>query len=381
MTDNTFDVIVVGVGAMGSAACYALAKAGARVLGLEQFAIPHDLGSSHGGSRMIRLYYYEHPDFVPLLRRAYAAWREAEAESGQRVLTCTGGLYFSRPEDELVAGSLRSARENDLPHELLSREEIGRRYPQFTPPDDVVGLYEPSAGYLRPEACISMYTDLAVRHGARVHGHEPVTAWSADAHGVTVTTPRETYRAGRIVFTSGAWTSRLVRDLGVPLRVTRQVQGWVQPQRPEWFGEGDFPVWAYADGAAFHYGFPLIAGMPGLKVAEHSEGDPTTPETVDRTPSERDHQTFRGAIRRLLPAADGPLVAMRVCLYTNSPDHFFILDRLPGPHSGLVTVACGFSGHGFKFASVVGEILRDLALRGHTDLPIDFLRLSRFARG
>ena len=376
--DERFDVIVVGVGGMGSAACYHLARrGGVRVLGLEKFNITHDRGSSHGYSRMIRTAYYEHPDYVPLLHRSFALWKQLEDESLQKILHLTGGLYLGREDGEIIAGSLASSRQHNLSYELLSPRELLSQYPQFLIPDDCLGFYEYQAGYLVPELAIGAHVDLAMRHGAEIHGNEPVLSWHADGAGVTVTTPRQTYAADKIVFCGGPWTDKLLADLGVPLVVTRQVLGWVQPLRRDYFQLGVLPVWAIdnADGT-LHYGFPLIPDSPGLKIAHHAPGTPTDPDAIDRTPHPQDEQTFRPALRRFLPDADGPLVSLRICMYTSTPDKHFILDR--HPLHGRVVIACGFSGHGFKFCPVIGEALADLALHDKSDLPIGFLGLSRF---
>ena len=372
-----FDVIVVGIGAMGSSACHHLARRGVRVLGLEQFDIPHALGSSHGSSRMIRLAYYEHPDYVPLLKRAYALWDQLEAESGQKLLYRTGGIYMGPGDGEIVGGALRSAKDHQLAHELLDRDELGRRHPQFNVPDDWVALYEPEAGFLRPEAVISAYAESALRAGAELHGREPVLEWSADAKGVTVVTSTGNYHAERLIFCGGPWSGRLVRDLGVELRVTRQVLGWVWPKEPDLFALGRLPVWAidHLDGS-IHYGFPMMSDVPGFKLAHHAPGSVTDPDTVARDPQPGDEETFRPILRKMIPAADGPLLSMKVCMYTNSPDGHFILDR--HPNYERVTIACGFSGHGFKFASVMGEILADVSVTGATRHPVHFLRLKRF---
>src|SRR4051794_32856335 len=374
---NRYDVIVVGVGAMGSSACCHLARRGARVLGLEQFDIPHARGSSHGQSRMIRKAYYEHPDYVPLLRRAYELWDELGQAAGEELLHRTGGLYLGPPDGGLVGGSLRSAREHGLAHELLDRPHLAARFPQFRVPADWVGLYETDAGWLPPERVVAAYANEALKAGAELHGNEPVAAWSADATGVTVTTDRGQYRADRLIFCGGPWTSRLVADLGIPLVVTRQVMAWVSPPNREPFQPGRLPVWAigHPDGS-LHYGFPMHPDSPGFKLAHHTPGTPTDPDNVARLPQPGDEQTIRPALARFLPDADGPLLALRGCLYTNSPDHHFILDRHPTHER--VTVACGFSGHGFKFASVVGEVLGDLAVKGSTNLPAQFLGLARF---
>jgi len=377
-TTPVFDVIVIGIGAMGSSACHHLARKGARVLGLEQFDIPNALGSTHGSSRMIRLAYYEHPDYVPLLKRAYALWDELEVESGQKLLYRTGGLYMGPRDGEIIGGSLRSARQHHLAHELLDRDELRRRFPQFEVPDNWVALHEPEAGFLRPEAVISSYAELALRAGAELHGREPVIEWNADGKGVRVVTSRAEYQADRLIFCGGPWSGRLIRDLGVELRVTRQVLGWVWPKKPELFALGRLPVWAidHLDGT-IHYGFPMMNDVPGFKVAHHAPGETTDPDRVARDPQPGDEETFRPILRQMIPAADGPLLSMKVCMYTNSPDGHFILDR--HPKHERVTIACGFSGHGFKFASVIGEVLADIAQGGSTTLPAAFLGLGRFA--
>jgi sarcosine oxidase len=372
-----FDVIVIGVGGMGSAACYQFARRGFRVLGLEQFDIPHDNGSSHGHSRMIRTAYYEHPDYVPLLQRAFTLWRQLEEESQLKLLHVTGGIYMGFANGEVVAGSLASSRQHNLPFELLTRDELGRRFPQFHVPDDHVGFYEYSAGFLIPELCISAHVDLAIRNGATIHTNERVLHWEAGSTSARVTTARDTYEAAHLVFCGGAWSEELLRDLGVPLIVTRQVLGWVQPLRRELFELGVMPVWAIdnLDGSLY-YGFPIQDEAAGVKIAHHAPGPRTDANSIDRSPTIEDEQSFRPAVKRFLPAADGPLLSMRICMYTNSPDHHFIIDR--HPKHERVTFACGFSGHGFKFASVVGEALADLALHGRSELPLTFLGTSRF---
>ena len=377
LMSSSYDVIVVGAGAMGASACRHLAGRGLRVLGLEQFGIPHGLGSSHGSSRLFRMAYFEHPDYVPLLRRARDLWRKWEEESGQSLLSQIGGLYMGPPSSGLIAGSLAAARQHALPHEALDCAEIGARFPQFHLPDNYLALYEPQAGFVRPELAVAVAAGLALRDGADIHGHEPVTHWRADAHGVTVHTPQAVYGAERLMFCGGPWSGRLVQELGVELAVTRQVMGWAWPRLPELFTPDKLPTWAIeqADGT-FHYGVPMLPDVPGVKIARHGRGTPTDPDTVARQPLPGDEDDFRPALRRFLPDADGPLTSLRVCLYTNSPDGHFILDHHPAHPN--VLLACGFSGHGFKFMPVIGEALADLAQWGATELPVGFLGLSRF---
>lgn len=374
---RNFDVIVVGLGAMGSAVCYHLAQRGVRVLGLEQFDIPHTQGSSHGFSRMIRLAYFEHPDYVPLLRQAYLLWHRLEAETSQKIIHITGGLYMGGPDSDVLEGSLRSVTQHNLPHELLSRGELARRFGQFELPDDYRGLYDHTAGLILPEQAISSHCEMALRHGAELHGHEPVVAWEANGTSVSVRTRRDKYHADHLVMCCGAWTGKMMRDLGVQLTVTRQVMGWVWPKRPERFELGTLPAWLieHPDGTS-HYGFPMLRGNPGFKVACHKRFLPTDPDTVSGDVNDADEQTFRPLLKDYIPEADGPLLSLRVCMYTNTPDLHFIVGF--HPQYSNVTMACGFSGHGFKFAAVIGQALADLAAGGKTALPIGFLSIDRF---
>lgn len=381
---RTFDTIVLGTGAMGSAACFHLARRGVKVLGLEQFGIPHALGSHHGDTRMIRLCYYEHPDYVPLLRRAYALWEELENHSAQRLLHMTGGIYMGPESSEFVNGTVHAAKLHSLEHELIPRQEIARRFPQFHVPDDFVGVWEPNAGFLLPEKVVAAHAVLAMRHGAELHGHEPAIEWKADAGGVTVRTAKDTYSARHLVICGGAWSDQLRMQVSSPLTVTRQVLGWVQPKKPELFAHGVLPVWAidHVDGTQ-HYGFPMLEGeafgsaRPGFKIAHHWHGPATSADTINRLPQAEDENDFRPTLRAMIPDADGPLLSMAICMYTCSPDSHFIIDTIGAGRN--VTYACGFSGHGFKFASVIGEVLADLALEGKTAHPIGFLSPQRFA--
>jgi sarcosine oxidase len=374
---ETYDVIVIGVGTMGAAACCHLARRGARVLGLERFSIPHARGAHHGHSRVIRMAYFEHPDYVPLLGRAYHNWRQLERDSGQRILYQTGGLYLGRPDSEAIAGSLGAMKQHGLEHEELTRRQVLERFPMFRVPEGFVGLWEPVTGFVLPEQAVSSFAMQALEHGAELHGQEPVLDWSPDG---VVRTSRGVYHGKQLVFCGGAWTNRLVQDLGVPLVVTRQVLGWVWPRNPELFALGRLPVWMIETGAGGqHYGFPMMPDRPGLKLALHLPASPTDPDAVVREPLPGDEATFRPVLRDFIPQADGPLLSLETCLYTNSPDSHFIIDR--HPRHANVTLACGFSGHGFKFASVVGEVLADLALVGRTSLPISLFSLRRFGAG
>jgi sarcosine oxidase len=363
----TFDVIVIGLGGMGSAAAAHLAARGQRVLGLERFGAAHDRGSSHGGSRIIRQSYFEDPAYVPLLRRAYELW----AELDPALLTFTGGLYLGRPATPTVAGSMRAAREWDLPHELLDAAEIRRRFPTMNPDDDEVGLYETAAGFVRPELTVAAHLRVAAQHGAELHVEEPVLSWSATPGGVRVTTAVGRYTAGRLVICPGAWAPQLLADLGVRLTVERQVQYWFQPTG----GVGPFtpdrhPVYIHEDGDGTQiYGFPALDGLDGgAKVAFFRRGAETTPEALDREVHADEIAAMASHARRLLPTLPGRFLSAVPCMYTVTPDHHFVIATHPAHEE--VTVACGFSGHGFKFVPVVGEILADLAVDGATRHPI-----------
>ena len=365
-----FDVVVIGLGGMGSAAAAHLAARGQRVLGLERFGPAHDRGSSHGGSRIIRQAYFEDPAYVPLLRRSYELFEQLEADSGSDLLTITGGLYLGRPDTPTVAGSLRAAEEWDLPHEVLDAAAIRRRFPTFSPTFGEVGLYEAVAGFVRPEATVTAHLQLATRNGADLRFEEPATEWTADGDGVRVTTAAGTYTAGRLVICPGAWAPELLADLGVPLTVERQVMYWFQPHG----GVAPFtpdrqPVWIHGAEDLQLYGFPAIDGPGGgVKAAFFRRGEVCTPETIDREVHREEAAFIALQLRALLPTMPDRLLAAVACMYTTTPDQHFVIAN--HPRHEQVTVACGFSGHGFKFVPVVGEILADLALTGSTDHPI-----------
>lgn len=372
------DAIVVGLGAHGSAATYHLAKRGLHVLGIERFSRGHTLGSSGGLSRIIRLSYYEHPDYVPLLRRAWQLWRDLERESGETLLTQTGGLYLGPPEGQLVPGALRSAQEHRLPHEVLDAKELRRRFPTFVIDDDWIGLLEPQAGWLAPELCIETHLRLAERHGATLRFDEPAQSWERDGAGVLVRTARGVYRAERLVLTAGAWMSDLLPALAPHLWVERNVLFWFEPrENVESFAK--LPVWIAEDvvrpqgvpAYRLYYGFPYDPEH-GFKLAGLHFGDRVDPNTVEREPRGLDEERVRTFLRRRIPLADGQRRLAKVCMYTNSPDTFFIIDRMPNVP---VVYASACSGHGFKFASVIGELLADMTTRG-ANAP-GFLNSSR----
>jgi sarcosine oxidase len=364
-----YDVIVIGLGGMGSAAAFHLADRGQKVLGLEKFTPAHDKGSSHGGSRIIRQSYFEDPAYVPLLLRAYELWAELAQESGEEVYRITGGLFIGRKDSTTVAGSLKASQQWSLPHEVLDAAQVKSRFPQFDLNDDEVALFEAAAGFARPELTVQAHIDLAVKRGATLQFGETVQSWSEDGDGVTVTTDKGTYTAGQVVICPGAWAPGLLEQFGVPIVVERQVLYWFDPIG----GTAPFenhPIFIHeaADGMQ-DYGFPAIDGPTGgVKVAFFRKGQECTPETIDRTVYPGEIDAMRARVCETLPALDGDCLDSATCMYSNTPDEHFVIAR--HPDAANVTVACGFSGHGFKFVPVVGEILADLATTGRTDHPI-----------
>jgi sarcosine oxidase len=379
----SYDVIVIGVGSMGSAACYYLAKSGAKVLGIEQFSIPHENGSHAGQSRIIRKAYFEHPDYVPLLERAYHNWKQLEDEAETQLYFPTGLLYAGKPEGILIKGVKESVKQYNIHVEQLNNSETKSRFPSFTIPKDFEILFEPNAGLLTPERCILSFTELAIKAGATIHTHEELLNWKQEGSFITVQTNKYSYSCKKLIVTTGAWTSHVIALLQQQLAVTRQVLAWSIPQQWEDFTLGNFPCWLIDDAEqpGMYYGFPIlpvsqVGGPIGLKAAYHYPGKPTAANHVDKVITKSESEELVNSVRRYLPTGFDAIHLLKTCLYTNTPDENFIIDFLP--ENNNVVVAAGFSGHGFKFASVVGEVLSDLVWKGETTLPIGFLNMKRF---
>jgi sarcosine oxidase len=372
---RSFDAIVVGLGAMGSAALRALARRGLGVLGLDRFAPPHDRGSSHGRSRIIREAYFEHPAYVPFVQRAYLLWEELEREAGERLLLPTGGLMVGPPVGTLVEGALASARVHGLAHELIDAVEIQRRFPAFAPDPGMIGVWEPRAGVLFPESCIAAALTTAKRHGAEIRAGEPVESWRVEGAGVEVRTARDRYRADRLVLVAGAWIGGLLPDLALPLTIERVVQFWFEPAG----GGEDFApercpisIWEHERGR-FFYAFPRLEGR--VKAALHHEGEDARADSIRREVGGDEAQPLRELLRRYMPGAAGEPRASAVCMYTNTPDGHFLLDFHPEHPEVLIVSAC--SGHGFKFAPAVGEIVADLLVEGGTRFDLGMFGTGR----
>ena len=357
---HTTDVIVVGLGAMGSAALYHLAQRGVRVAGFDRFVPPHALGSTHGLSRIIRESYYEHPRYVPLVQRAYELWADLERRSARRLFHQTGGLMIGRRNGVLVAGALRSAREHGLEHEELTAADVHSRFPGFVLPNEMVAFYEPRAGILDPEGCVGAHLRLAAAAGAEVHLDEPVRAWTVAANRVRLVTPTGEYDAGRLALCAGAWTPALLDDDSVALRVERQVMHWFTPARdPDLFTPAHCPIAMieYAPDRIFYF---VPDGGDGVKAAIHHEGEPADPDAVRRDVDDEDIDRVTRLLATYLPAAAGVRRRSATCLYTNTPDGHFLVAPHARHENVLVVSAC--SGHGFKFASAIGEAVADLLM-------------------
>ena len=369
-----YDAVIIGLGAMGSAALYQLARRGLKVLGIERFAPGHDNGSSHGETRIIRLGYFEHPSYVPLLRRTYELWRELQAASARKLMHITGIVEIGPPDGTVAPGTLLAARTHSLPHEVLDADAVMRRFPAFRIPGDYMGVVQPDGGFLLPEPAIAAQIELAKSAGAEVRTSTTVSAVKQRKAGVRVRVGWRSIDATAAIVCAGPWTKQLVPQL--PLRVTRQVMAWFEPRDAAAFSSGTFPVFLLESRHGVHYGFPPH-NSPNVKIAKHHHRDETAdPDRYDRAITATDESQIRPMLADHLPAANGRLTAAKTCLYTVTPDGDFIIDRLPDAPDIIVASPC--SGHGFKFAPVIGEILADLATAGPPQHDISRFRLGRF---
>lgn len=373
-----FDVAIIGLGAMGSAGAYSLAKRGASVVAFDTLAPPHTTGSTHGHTRIIREAYYEHPLYVPLVRRAYELWEELEHDANARLLVRTGGLMGGPARGRLFRGALASARTHGVAHEVLDAKALARRFPAYSPRSDWMGVYEQRAGMLFPEKCVEAQISLSRSRGVEVHLNEEVLSWTETKAGVRITTAGGTYEAGRLVVAAGAWLPGLSSSLGapLPLEIERQLSHWFEPEEPTapQYRAAICPValWEMPDGDVF-------ATLPdeghGVKCGMHHAGAATSPHAVNRSVSSGENAVARELLAQVMPGAAGRLLEARVCLYTNTPDRHFIIDWLQGERV-LIVSPC--SGHGFKFASAIGEIVAQLVVDGGTWIDLAPFSLSRF---
>ncbi|HEV8198025.1 MAG TPA: N-methyl-L-tryptophan oxidase [Gemmatimonadales bacterium] len=371
---TAYDVGIVGLGAMGSMAALELTRRGKSVIGFDRFRPPHALGSSHGKSRIIREAYFEHPQYVPFVQRAYDQWARLERDSGRRLLVTTGGLMVGPRDSTLVAGARKSAVEHGLEYEELSAAEVRRRFPVFTPAPGEVGLHEPRAGVLNPEASIEAALELASAAGAALCYYEPVLEWRG-GDTITILTARGTYQVDRLIVSAGAWMATGLPGSDLPLRVARQSLFWFAAADPALVTPDRMPIfiWEWAPQRYF-YGFPDLGD--GVKVAIHHEGETTSGESVRREAPPEEALPLRAIMAERTPGLNGPLRASAVCLYTNTPDGDFVIDR--SPLDPRVVLASPCSGHGFKFAPAIGEVLADLVLDRPPALDLRPFSLARF---
>ena len=376
-----YEVIVIGVGCMGASACASIAQRGVKVLGIEQYTIPHDMGSSGYQSRIFRIAYYEHADYVPLLKEAHAGWHELNQVADQTVFHETGGLYMGPQGGDFVEHSQSSAKAHDLEFERMDAKAIRNRFPVFNIPDSFAGIFEQPAGIVFPERAIEAQARIARKHGAELLEDTRVNSWKEEDGCITVESSGGTFTCDRLVICSGAWTQKLCPDL--PLSVSRQVIGWMQTSDPELITWPNLVTWAIElPDQSLLYGFPLmdqLDGPAGFKMARHLPGETSDPDTMDRTPREDEESSFLEYAKQHLPSIIGEITDLKICLYTNTPDKHFIIDH--HPEHDNVFIAAGFSGHGFKFQPIVGRILADLAIDGCTGHPIEFLSMDRFKTG
>ena len=377
LVDRSYDIIVAGLGAMGSASLYSLARAGRRVLGIDRFAPPHGLGSSHGRTRIIREAYFESPAYVPIVRRAFDLWREVERAVGHPLYVKTRGLTIGSEDGMLARGARTSAEAFGVPHRVLSAAEVNRQFPGLQPLDHMVGVLDDHAGVLFPEQCISALLACAATHGAEVRRDDAVLAWEAADDGVRVRTTAGEYRAKQLVLAAGAWMPQLVPELAGVLSVARQPIHWFEPSHPDEFSPANCPVtlWEYAPNRSF-YTLPNFGD--GVKAGVHYEGQPVDPDHVERRTSPDEAAQAADLLRRFMPHANGRLRDSQVCLYTNTPDLHFVIDVHP-THPKQVVVVSACSGHGFKFATAIGEVVLELLTGVTPRYDLSMFSMSRFA--
>jgi sarcosine oxidase len=382
------EVAIIGLGGMGSAVAWQLARRGHRVIGVEKFGPAHSRGSSHGASRMVRQAYYEDPRYVPLLLRAYELWDELGHLAGRPSLVRTGGLMIGPDRGAVVTGTVASAETWGLTHEVLGPDEVARRFPAFRLGTDDRAVFEPNAGFVDPEATVAAHLDLATATGATLEFDTVVQGWEQNGSGVVIETSSGTITADHLVVCAGPWSSRVLHapgalmPLDLPLSVERQVQHWFLPSdNPDRFALGRLPVylWEYDHGAEF-YGFPMLGDGRGAKVAFFHHGGPTSavdPDHLDRQVRATEAESLRAVLSGRLPDLAGRWLSGAACMYTMTPDRHFVVGPVDGTE-GRITVAAGFSGHGFKFVPVIGEVVADLATGVSPRLDLDLFDPGRF---
>ena len=375
-----YDVIVVGVGSMGSATLYDLAKNGLKVLGLEQYELVNDLSSHTGQSRLIRLAYFEHPNYVPLLKHAYSGWRRIEEDAGVNLLYQTGIAYYGKSEGPLISGIHSSVSAHGLKMSLISRDH----YSALKIPRDYQGLYEEEAGFITPEKAIRTYVQQALIHGAVFRQNEMVFSWQQEKDHIIVQTDQGKYYTEKLILTAGPHIQSLLPNFTPKLTVTRQLIGWLNPSHWQDFSMNDFPCWVIEEQGSkgIYYGFPILpierfSGPIGLKIAYHAPGDVIDPKVVKDYDKSREARKLLTVSRRYFRDQKMTILNIRSCMYTYSSDDNFIVDYLPETNEKII-IATGFSGHGFKFVPIMGKVLSNMARGLSTDVDLTFLSMGRF---
>jgi sarcosine oxidase len=373
-----FDAVVVGLGAMGSAITYQLATHGIKVLGLEKFSLNHTNGSSHGKTRIIRTSYFHNPYYVPLAKRAFELWSTVQSESGRNLITMTGAILYGLPDSTLISGGVTSSKKHNLAYEILDSQEAANRFPMFQADDDEVAFYEAGGGILFPEECIQAHATLAEKSGAELHFNEPEIRWHNRDGRVEVKTGNESYNANYLILSPGAWLTALVPELRLPLQTERQVVFWFKPPvNQEIFSPSRMPVyvWQMKGEKYYYYGVPDVGG--GVKAAKDHDGELTPPDHVRREVTWKDEEPVRQFLKHHIPSLDSTPTSSMTCLYTNTPDGHFIIDFHPNYKNVIIVSAC--SGHGFKFSSVIGEVVREMVQDGKSKHDISLFEINRFA--
>jgi len=377
---SQYDVVVVGVGGIGSAAVYHLAQRGLDVLGLDQYNIPNSIGSSHGDSRLIRLTNYEDPEYVPHVRRSLSLWESLQNEYGEQLLQRTGTIDAGPADSETVDGAVTACEEYGLQYEHLSAHELSEKFPGFELPSEFEAVYQPDGGFINPTKCVQAHVELAQEHGATTHAHETVTDWASTTDSVTVETDRTTYQANHLVVTAGAWTQLLIDELADTLTPWRVIVGGFQPEDRTKFTPNAFPVFSINDGDRGFYGGPA-AGTSGFKfgLVDNLE-DVADPSNFDPRPTEKERERLRTVLhenaQRFFPEGASSIKRLKTCMVTHTPDQDFIIDHLPSDAN--VIVGAGFSGKGFKFSCLMGELLADLVTESESTVDIEMFNIDRF---
>ena len=363
-----YDVIIVGIGAMGSATACHIAQRNKKVLGIDRFTPPHKLGSSHGQTRIIREAYFEGPQYVPIVQQAYKNWVKLEKEYGQPLYQQTGGLMMGLPDSEIIQGTRLSAEIYQLPYEILNAKEIRKKFPAYRPTDEMIAVWEPRAGMVFPEKCIEAHIEIARKNNADFLFNEVVISWQAEGDGVSVTTGNGKYFADQLLLTAGAWLNNFLKDAPLPLIAERQVLYWFEPTQPtHLFNAENFPIFIWSpDSENDYYGFPDIGN--GIKIAKPKRSEIADPDELNRNVQPEEIEEIRSFLQNFIPEANGKLLMTEVCMYTNTPDNHFRILHHPDHPQVLVASIC--SGHGFKFSSAFGEILSDILLDKKTSFDL-----------